>query len=158
MKIILLITFILYHINLAYAADTSGDSGEQKQNYEYTKTDSKTFNLAKKEIAAKNFPRAIELLEEELQSSPSNADVWNLIGFSERNIENFEKSMKAYNKALSLEPNHKGALEYKGELYLKLGDLKNAQKLLEKLNNMCNFNCKERDALKKSINQFKLNK
>ena len=66
--------------------------------------------------------------------------------------------MKAYNKALSLEPNHKGALEYKGELYLKLGDLKNAQKLLEKLNNMCNFNCKERDSLKKSINQFKLNK
>ena len=157
MKLLIFIVFLFSQITFVFAADTSGDSGEKKESYEYTKTDSKTFNSAKIEIAAKNFPKAIELLEEELISSPLNADVWNLIGFSARNIGDFDKAMNAYNKALTIDSKHKGALEYKGELFLKLGDLKNAEKLLEKLNNLCNFNCKERDTLKKSISKYKSN-
>ncbi len=152
----LIIFMLLFNLKLIHAADTSGDSGEKKEVYNNIEQDSNLLKKAKLEISSENFPRAIEFLEEELINSPNDADVWNLIGYSSRKMGNYEKAMKSYNKALYLDPSHKGALEYKGELFLQLGNVENAEKLLNKLNELCNFNCTERDLLRSSIQNYKL--
>ena len=61
----------------------------------------------------------------------------------------------AYDKALTINPNHKGALEYKGELYLTLGNLSGAEELLERLRKSCSFNCSEVKDLKDAIAAYK---
>ena len=60
-----------------------------------------------------------------------------------------------YDKALAINPKHKGALEYKGELYLTLGNLAGAEELLARLNKTCSFNCSEVRDLKDAIAAYK---
>ena len=44
---------------------------------------------------------------------------------------------KFYNEALRIDPNHRGALEYSGELYLMKGDLARAEERLAALDKAC---------------------
>ena len=44
-------------------------------------------------------------------------------GFASRKLGDYAASEVAYDKALAIDPKHKGALEYKGELFLTLGNL-----------------------------------
>ena len=52
-------------------------------------------------------------------------------------------ALPAYNKALAIDPKHRGANEYLGELYLQLGDLAKAEERLEKLDDICFYGCGE---------------
>ena len=56
-----------------------------------------------------------------------------------------------YEKALDIDPKHKGALEYQGEMYITLGQLDKAKINLKKLSNICFLGCSEEKTLKKSI-------
>ena len=60
-----------------------------------------------------------------------------------------------YNEALRIAPQHRGALEYSGELYLMKGDLASAEKRLAALDKECLFGCEEYTDLKKAIEHFK---
>ena len=42
-----------------------------------------------------------------------------------------------------------------GEMYLSLNQLENAEALLEKLDSLCSFNCKDRDMLAAAIKRHK---
>ena len=63
-------------------------------------------------------------------ADPDNADAWNLTGFASRKLGDYTRSEAAYDRALAINPKHKGALEYKGELYLTLGNLEGAEQML----------------------------
>lgn len=58
-----------------------------------------------------------------------------------------------YRKALDIDPGHKGALEYQGELYVELGQIDKATENLEKLNRICSSGCEEQEDLKAAIDQ-----
>lgn len=58
---------------------------------------------------------------------------------------------KHYGRALALNANHRGALEYLGELYLQTGRPDKAREMLKRLSSACVFGCKEHDQLKKAI-------
>ena len=60
----------------------------------------------------------------------------------------------AYKKALAIDPDHRGANEYLGELYLQTGDLAKARVRLDKLDGICFFGCEEYDDLKRAIKAF----
>ena len=62
-----------------------------------------------------------------------------------------EKSSYHYEKALSINPKHLGALEYQGELYLALGDIESAKENLVKIDDICFTQCSELKQLKKAI-------
>ena len=79
------------------------------------------------------------------------ADAWNYLGLSNRKLKKFDKALNAYQKALAIDPNHRGANEYLGELYLQTNDLANARKRLIKLDDICTFGCEEYDDLKDAI-------
>lgn len=55
-----------------------------------------------------------------------------------------------YDRALAIDPNHLGAQEYQGELFLMLGDLDAAQANLDHLTRICGT-CPEREDLREAI-------
>jgi len=68
------------------------------------------------------------------------------------------ESEKYYQTALEIDPKHKGALEYYGELLLLKNDLAGAESLLKRLDKICTFSCEEYRDLKKSIQAYKSKK
>jgi tetratricopeptide (TPR) repeat protein len=88
-----------------------------------------------------------------------NADWNNLMGYSLRKAPapDFAGAEKFYNEALRIDPKHRGALEYSGELYLQTGDLARAEQRLAALDKACFLPCAEYSDLKKAIAQYKAN-
>jgi Flp pilus assembly protein TadD len=107
------------------------------------------------QIAANNFPGAIEELKR--LNATGDADWNNLMGYSLRKgpTPDFAGAEKFYNEALRIDPKHRGALEYSGELYLQTGDLAKAEQRLAALDKACTFGCAEYSDLKKAIAQYK---
>ena len=56
-----------------------------------------------------------------------------------------------YHKALDFDPDHKGALEYLGELYVETGDLPKARANVARLEKLCPNGCEELSDLRKAI-------
>ena len=107
------------------------------------------------QIAAKNFPGAIDELKR--LNDTGDADWNNLMGYSLRKppTPDFAGAEKFYNEALRIDPRHRGALEYSGELYLQTGDLAKAEQRLAALDKACFLPCAEYSDLKKAIAQYK---
>jgi len=110
---------------------------------------------AQKLLEAKRYGEAIPILKFVAQTSPKNADAHNLLGYSLRKTNQLEAAEVAYNRSLEIDPKHRGALEYLGELFLETNRLKEAEKLLQRLDDACLFGCKEYDDLKKEIAEFR---
>lgn len=106
-------------------------------------------------LGAENYGGAIELLETMQAESPEDADVYNLLGFSNRKLGNFDVAYDHYQKALEIDPEHIRAHEYLGELYLQTDRLAEAEKQLETIDGLCSLFCKEKRMLKKAIKQYK---
>ena len=102
-------------------------------------------------VKAGNYPRALSLLRKVVVKEPRNADAWNYIGFSHRKQKRFDQARTAYRKALAIKPDHRGANEYLGELYLQTGELAKAKERLKTLDSACFFGCGEYDDLKAAI-------
>ena len=121
-------------------------------------TASKSADFTAGETAAMdgNFEAAVGYLSKVVNTDPTNADGYNLLGFSYRKLGNVELAFENYRAALEIEPNHQGANEYIGELYLQLGDLANAEKHLKVLDEACFFGCQAYTDLKTAIKKFKL--
>lgn len=102
-------------------------------------------------IDAGQFDSAIVKLQEELGEDPDNADLLSLLGFSYRKSSQFEDALTYYQRALEIEPKHRGAHEYLGQLYLDTNQLDKAKQQLEILDDLCFFRCKEYRKLKKAI-------
>ena len=105
-------------------------------------------------IDAKDFARAITLLDVVVQRTPDDADAWNQLAYATRKSGDPAKSIPLYQKALALDPRHTGAHEYIGEAYLALGDLAKAKEHLARLNRICLFSCEEYRDLKKAVQAY----
>ena len=114
----------------------------------------KIFLKAKAMVTAGDYAGAVTILEKIVAKDPANADAFNLLGFSNRKLGNMDKALGYYNSALALNPNHVGANEYLGELYLELNNLPKAQERLDVLTTTCS-NCSETADLAKLIADFK---
>jgi len=99
------------------------------------------------------YESAINLLHDKLDVDPDNADIMSLLGFSYRKTRNYEDALTFYEWALRAEPDHRGANEYLGELYLETNQIDKAVRQLQILDSLCS-NCKEYSTLKKAIDSF----
>ena len=135
----------------AYAADSSSDDKTNiaKSTYYYD---------AMKLIKKKSFEAAIKSLKKAEINSKNDPDIYNYLGFSNRKLGNMEKAASNYRKALKISPKHKGALEYQGEMFLTLGQIKKAEANLKKLESICFLGCEEEKILKESISKYKSGK
>lgn len=112
------------------------------------------YDLGVKAVKAGDYQRALTLLQKVVQNEPRNADAWNYIGFSHRKLKQFDPSLGAYQKALAIDPDHRGANEYLGELYLMTGEPAKARERLAKLQSLCPRGCEEYDDLKKALEAY----
>lgn len=113
------------------------------------------WTAAKLAIARKDYDKAAPLLLRAVENDPSNADAWNYLGYVNARANRYEAALGYYGKALALQPRHRGANEYLGELYLKMGQLAKAEERLQVLDEACAFGCAEYDMLKKAVDAYK---
>lgn len=102
-------------------------------------------------LNANNFKQALADLKIIDSEFKNNADVNNLLGYSSRKLKQYKPAATYYEKALKLNPNHLGALEYQGELFVLTNKVAAAKKNLVKLENLCGLKCGEYLDLKKAI-------
>ena len=102
-------------------------------------------------VAKKNFTAALAALKIADKDFPNNADINNLLGYSARNLKQYANAATYYTKALKIDPNHLGALEYQGELFMLTKKSAQAKKNLAKLKTLCGLTCEEYLDLKKAI-------
>ena len=102
-------------------------------------------------IAAEKYEDAIPPLHSAEKLAANDADIQNLLGFVNRKIGELEVAGVYYQRALEIDPKHRGALEYQGELFLLRGEKDAAHANLEKLNKICWMGCSEYDVLRKAI-------
>ncbi|MDP3227629.1 MAG: tetratricopeptide repeat protein [Acidovorax sp.] len=114
------------------------------------------FAVGKKAIDAKNWALAASSFSKVVAQNPKNADAYNLLGYSNRWLGKYDEAFAAYNKALALDPRHKGALEYSGVAYLKVGQKAQAEAQLAKLQAIC-AQCEETTDLAKAIAAYRPN-
>ena len=101
-------------------------------------------------IEAEDWAAAIKELKR-LQIQGLDADVLNALAFSQRKSGDFETAYKNYQRALKIDPNHKGAREYLGELYIQTGRIEEARAQLEILKRLCPGGCEEREDLEEAL-------
>jgi len=115
------------------------------------------FKQAEDYINQKDYNKAIPLLNEVVKDNPQNADAYNYLGYSYRQTGKLDDALKYYQMALKIDPNHKGANEYLGELYLMKNDLSKAEQNLTVIKNACPSGCVEYDTLKQRIDDYEKN-
>jgi len=108
-------------------------------------------------IADNKWAAAIDELKR--VDAKDNADWNNLMGYSHRKAKtpDYAAAERYYDAALALNPKHRGALEYSGELFLMIGDLPRAEQRLAVLDKACFLPCSEYTDLKNAITKFKAN-
>lgn len=124
-----------------FAAD-SGDSAPAKAS---------EISSARKALKADNFAAAEALLKTAVEKDTGSADAWNLLAYSIRKQGRMDEAEELYGKALAIDKEHVGALEYLGVLYVQTGRLDKAKMLLARIDDACLFSCDEHDALKDAI-------
>jgi Flp pilus assembly protein TadD len=131
-----------------------GDLPEPKKN------ENSNITAGRKAIEAKDFKSAVGHLTKAVQENPKDPDAQSMLGFSYRKLGTFDKSMEHYQAALKVDPNHRNAREYLGELYLDMNQPANAEKELTTLKKACPMfgKCEEYDDLKEAIEKYKAKK
>jgi tetratricopeptide (TPR) repeat protein len=112
------------------------------------------YKQAKDLVDSQQYAKAIPLLEQSLHDKGPSADVLNMLGFSYRKTGDVNKGLDYYLQALKLEPNHLGANEYLGELYLEMNNLPKAEERLQVLQKACG-SCEEQEDLDKAVAAYK---
>jgi Flp pilus assembly protein TadD len=114
-------------------------------------TDAPDLTSVRAKIKSNDYAAALAELRD-LAEDTQQADVYNLLGFTLRKTGDFKTSLTYYTKALELQPDHKAAHEYLGELYVETGNIEKAKEQLAVLAKLCPGGCEERNDLEKAIN------
>lgn len=112
------------------------------------------YSMAVSLIHNQKYAMATAYLNRALKNSPHNANVLNYLGYTHRMLGDYPGSLDFYQRALAINPDHKGAHEYLGELYLMIHDSASARGQLAELTRLCPDGCEERDVLTKAIDDY----
>jgi tetratricopeptide (TPR) repeat protein len=109
----------------------------------------------RKELKAQRFDQAASALK--TANAVESAEWHNLLGYAlrKKSPPDLVAAETHYKRALELDPKHRHAMEYYGELFLMKGDLAGAEAMLKRLDRACFFGCEELRDLKKAIERFK---
>jgi Tetratricopeptide repeat len=84
-------------------------------------------------VAKSDWKVAITEFTSAVDVNAKDADANNMLAYSYRKSGDLPNAFKYYKVALSIDPKHKGALEYQGEAYVVAGKMKEAKANLGKL-------------------------
>jgi tetratricopeptide (TPR) repeat protein len=113
-------------------------------------TDAPDLTSVRAKIDAKDYAGALAELRG-LAEDNQQADVYNLMGYTLRKTGDYRTSLTYYTKALELQPDHRAAREYLGELYVETGEMAKAEEQVSSLKQLCPSGCEELEDLQKVI-------
>jgi Flp pilus assembly protein TadD len=137
---------------LAFAAAAHADPYEADPDLATQDAD---YAAGKRAVDAKDWAGAVERFKRAAVRHPENADVQNFIGYSYRNLKNYDAAFTYYKRAIKLDPRHRGAHEYIGETYLLVGDVAGAERHLKALREICLLGCEEMKDLEQAIAEYR---
>ena len=109
------------------------------------------YAAGKHAIDAQDWSTAIKSLNSAALRDTRNADLQNYLGYAYRNAGQLDLAFQHYQRALHLNPRHRGAHDYVGEAYLIVHNLAKAEEHLGALHKICLIPCEEYEDLKKKI-------
>lgn len=112
-----------------------------------------TYVTAVSLINEKRYGEAIAYLQDARWAAGPHPDILTYLGFANRKLGNYDVAEGYYQAALDIFPEHRGALEYYGELKLERGNVAGAKAHLAKLEAICGFGCNEADELRRWISE-----
>ena len=113
------------------------------------------YRAAMAAVKKQDWQQVVARMNAYLQRDPGNADAWNELGHAHRKLGDIDTALNDYDKALKINPKHKGVHEYLGEAYLQKGDLARAEEQLKVLNAICFLPCEQYKDLKSEIARYK---
>ena len=113
------------------------------------------YAAGKAAIAAKDWNAAIRSLSSAALRDTRNADIENYLGYAYRQSGQLQLAFTHYQRALQLNPRHRGAHEYIGEAYLIANNLTKAEEHLAALQRICLIPCEEYEDLKKTVADYR---
>jgi Flp pilus assembly protein TadD len=113
------------------------------------------YAAGKAAIAAKDWNAAIRSLSSAALRDTRNADIENSLGYAYRQSGQLQPAFTHYQRALQLNPRHRGAHEYIGEAYLLANNLPKAEEHLAALQRICLIPCEEYEDLKKAVADYR---
>ncbi len=152
-KLLILLLLVSFNVSGAGTESSNSDSSTTPDQI------NSLYELAEKHIYNKKYDKSLKLLKKLTKREDlgtRRADIYNLLGFSYRKLENpeLDKSFAAYMMALEIDPEHAGAHEYLGELYLMRDQKNQAMRMLSKLENLVGKNAEEYKDLLQAIENY----
>jgi Flp pilus assembly protein TadD len=147
----LFVAILLASAAAAPAAARAEASADTKSSIAAARVD---YERARKALDKMDWTNAIAALESAARHDPGDAEFQNLLGFAHRNKGDMEAAFRHYHRALDLNPFHRGAHEYIGRAYLMSDKPEKAVEHLRSLERNCPDGCRERDLLKKAIEEY----
>jgi tetratricopeptide (TPR) repeat protein len=102
-------------------------------------------------INREQFEETIHELHRLAASLGPHPDVLNYLGYANRRLGHFALAQNYYEQALAIDPLHRGANEYLGEMWVELGREEKARARLAVLEEACPFGCVEYEDLRRLI-------
>ncbi len=135
----------------APAEDDADGGGKQSLFFAPRRDGAALYIAAVRLINEARYEEAIASLEEAQGAVGPHPDILNYLGFAHRKLGRIEEAKAWYAQALAINPDHLGANEYLGELYVETGDLEAARRRLAYLDRLCAYGCAEREDLARLI-------
>jgi tetratricopeptide (TPR) repeat protein len=138
----------------ARADGGGGGGGDERAGQPTGRPEDPDYSAGVRAIKLDKFAEAIPLLQRVVDRDPRNADAFNWLAYATRRNGNPAASLPLYEKALAIDPKHRGAHEYIGEAYLMLGNVAKAKEHLARLNSLCFLPCSEYTDLRKAVERY----
>jgi tetratricopeptide (TPR) repeat protein len=135
-------------------AGADGGSSDERKRDAPSRPQDPEYDRAVTALKAGDFPTAIRLLDGVVARNGTSADAYNWLAYATRRNGNPGAAIPIYQKALAIDPKHRGAHEYIGEAYLALDDPAKAKEHLARLNSLCFLPCEEYRDLKRAIEAY----
>ncbi len=157
MKLVRALAAVVLLVGLGAAIPISESGAASTGSTDGAKSSADDRDIVKGERALKdgNWKLAVKYLERAVRANPRDADGFNLLAYSYRRLGRLDPAFANYEKALRLDPEHRGAHEYVGEAYLMVGELEEAERHLSTLKEICDGYCREAEKLEQAIARFK---
>jgi tetratricopeptide (TPR) repeat protein len=135
-------------------ADGGGGGGGGGAGEAPGKPEDPEYTAGVRAIQGGRYAAAIPLLQGVVARDGANADAHNWLAYAVRKSGDPARSIPIYEKALAIDPRHRGAHEYIGEAYLALDNLPKAKEHLARLDRLCFFPCSEYRDLRKAVQAY----